>query len=331
MVLPVQLSGDSNLHLHMDIAQTQLQLLCPECGSRLTANAILGCNNGHEFRDHGGKWDLLPKSISKLTVEEGKYHEDQRTTWAEQNQIHAERNVVFHRSVVSLMAQLCSSRSHILELGGGIGFDLKLFLTMRHDFKVYVFSEVSMELVDFVQRETKSDRVLYCTIDAQRIPFENGQFDAVLMVAAFHHLPDMDAALSEIARVTKPGGLIAFGIEPNRWWLALVRRMRGLLRMVLPKKDHSAADEEAPGLRRSDFERLAGKHGLRIQHFEPVWFLCGFIHYGLEFLYRIFRLKRRVQLPAAIQRLLIYLDIAILTIPGIREFSWHNSVVYQKR
>lgn len=308
-----------------------LRLRCPECRERLSPENVLRCPNGHEYHNKGPLLDLLPKSITPLTIEEGRYHAEQRTTWEEQNQIQAERNVAFHQSFLRLIAQRCHGSSQILELGGGVGFDLKLFLRMVDEFQLYVFSEVSMELLDSAHREVGSEKVVYCTTDAQCIPFEDGEFDAVFMVAALHHLPDMDAALSEIGRVTKCGGIIAFGIEPNRWWLTLLKKMRVLLRVVLPKKDHSAADEEAPGLNRSDFERLAAKHGLKIEHFEPVWLLCGFVHYGLELFYRSFRLKRRLRLPAAVERLIIFADRALLTIPGIREFSWHNSVVYQKR
>ena len=44
--------------------------------------------------------------------------------------------------------------------------------------------------------------------DAGRLPFRDGSVDAVLVVDAFHHLPDQRAALSEAARVIAPGGVI---------------------------------------------------------------------------------------------------------------------------
>lgn len=44
---------------------------------------------------------------------------------------------------------------------------------------------------------------------AEAIPAEDGQFDLVVMFKSLHHVPlaGMDAALREIARVLKPGGL----------------------------------------------------------------------------------------------------------------------------
>jgi len=44
--------------------------------------------------------------------------------------------------------------------------------------------------------------------DAGRLPFRDDAADAVAIVDAFHHLPDQDAALREVARVLAPGGAL---------------------------------------------------------------------------------------------------------------------------
>ncbi|WP_141211986.1 class I SAM-dependent methyltransferase, partial [Halorubrum sp. Eb13] len=44
--------------------------------------------------------------------------------------------------------------------------------------------------------------------DAGRLPFRDDAVDAVAIVDAFHHLPDQDAALREVARVLAPGGAL---------------------------------------------------------------------------------------------------------------------------
>jgi ubiquinone/menaquinone biosynthesis C-methylase UbiE len=315
----------------MTTSLTSLQLVCPECRSVLSFNGALHCNNGHEFRCFGGVWDLLPKSLAALTAEEGKYHADQKATWVEQNQIDTLRNLDVHRSFLKAISAQLNRSSRILEIGGGVGFDLKLLLEIVKSFDVYVFSEVSLELVTFAALEVQADKVAFCTLDAQRIPFADHEFDCVFMVAAFHHLPAMSETLAEIARVTKPAGFIALGIEPNRWWLALMKHSRWFLRTILAQKAHSAADEEALGLARADFEELARVHDLRILRFEPVWLLCGCLHYGLEFLHRMLRSKKRRKVPAVLERLFIATDRILLKIPGVRQFSSHNSVIYQKR
>ena len=45
---------------------------------------------------------------------------------------------------------------------------------------------------------------------AERLPFENESFDAVLSVDAMCHLPDRFGVLEELRRVTKPGGRVLF-------------------------------------------------------------------------------------------------------------------------
>ena len=44
--------------------------------------------------------------------------------------------------------------------------------------------------------------------DAGRLPFRDDAADAVVIVDAFHHLPDQGAALAEVARVLAPSGVL---------------------------------------------------------------------------------------------------------------------------
>jgi ubiquinone/menaquinone biosynthesis C-methylase UbiE len=46
--------------------------------------------------------------------------------------------------------------------------------------------------------------------DAESLPFDDGSFDLVTCRLAFHHFPDSRQAVSEFARVLKPGGVLGF-------------------------------------------------------------------------------------------------------------------------
>lgn len=47
--------------------------------------------------------------------------------------------------------------------------------------------------------------------DAEDLPYEDARFDAVVLVAVLGEIPDGSAAMSEIARVLKPGGRLVVG------------------------------------------------------------------------------------------------------------------------
>jgi SAM-dependent methyltransferase len=53
--------------------------------------------------------------------------------------------------------------------------------------------------------------------DAERLPFANGSFDLVFGHAVLHHIPDLQRAFGEFARVLAPGGTILFAGEPSRY------------------------------------------------------------------------------------------------------------------
>ncbi len=52
--------------------------------------------------------------------------------------------------------------------------------------------------------------------DALDLPFPDCHFDRVLASEILEHIPDDRAAIAEIARVTRPGGLVAVSV-PRRW------------------------------------------------------------------------------------------------------------------
>lgn len=62
---------------------------------------------------------------------------------------------------------------------------------------------------------------------AESLPLSDATFDAVLAVATLCFIPDAERAISEMARVLKPGGRLVIG-ELGRWSLwAAYRRFRG--------------------------------------------------------------------------------------------------------
>ena len=62
---------------------------------------------------------------------------------------------------------------------------------------------------------TNCSTVLY---DGTRMPFHDGEFDAVLSIETLEHVRSEQQLLSEIRRVLRPEGMLVLSV-PNKWWI----------------------------------------------------------------------------------------------------------------
>jgi 2-polyprenyl-6-hydroxyphenyl methylase/3-demethylubiquinone-9 3-methyltransferase len=96
----------------------------------------------------------------------------------------------------------------------------------------------------------------------ERLPFASGGFDAVVAADVLEHLPDLPAAVAELARVLAPGGSFLFDtINRTPWaWFTAVFGLEQVLRMV-PRGTH----DWRLFIRPAELDRLLRRSGL-----EPV-------------------------------------------------------------
>jgi len=96
----------------------------------------------------------------------------------------------------------------------------------------------------------------------ERLPFTTGSFDAVVAADVLEHLPDLPAAVAELARVLAPGGSFLFDtINRTPWaWFVAVFGLEQVLRMV-PRGTH----DWRLFIRPAELDRLLRRSGL-----EPV-------------------------------------------------------------
>lgn len=103
---------------------------------------------------------------------------------------------------------------------------------------------------------------------ATALPFEDNRFDVTCSFKVLAHVPDVDRALAEMARVTKPDGFILAEYYNPRSW-------RGLLRGLGPSRKIGKAHKESDVLTRFDSPkrarelsppgtRFVGARGIRI-------------------------------------------------------------------
>ncbi|MFI6097681.1 methyltransferase domain-containing protein [Lentzea sp. NPDC051213] len=94
----------------------------------------------------------------------------------------------------------------VLEVGCGMGEGLN-FLTRLVDPARAVGLDISGAAIRRANALlARGDRLAYVEGDAEKLPFEDGEFDLVINVESSHNYPDVDLFFHEVARVLKPGG-----------------------------------------------------------------------------------------------------------------------------
>lgn len=84
-------------------------------------------------------------------------------------------------------------------------------------------------------------RVAFCCSDAERLPFADGTFDAVICECSLCTFPDKRAAADEFARVLKPGGRV--GISDLTRSGPLPRELEGVAAWIACVADARPVDE----------------------------------------------------------------------------------------
>jgi SAM-dependent methyltransferase len=110
-----------------------------------------------------------------------------------------------------------------------------------------------------VRRARIDDRVTLGVADAQRLPFADGIFDAVICESVTAFVPDKPRAMAEYVRVTRPGGYV--GLAEGTWLAPPPPELAAYLARVM-----DGVDFQRPDMWRS-FLAGAGLIGLVAQRY----------------------------------------------------------------
>jgi ubiquinone/menaquinone biosynthesis C-methylase UbiE len=131
-----------------------------------------------------------------------------------------------------------------IDVGCGTGAFTRLLLERCAPKEVRAV-DPSAEQIAFARKTPAAGHVNFQIGDAQSLPFANGEFDAGVMALVITFVSDPNKAVAELARVTKPGGIVGtymwdiynkgFPQQPLR---EAVERM-GIEVPFLPGHDHS--------------------------------------------------------------------------------------------
>ncbi len=107
-----------------------------------------------------------------------------------------------------------------LEVGCGTGL-----MQRRLRARIARLWGIDTSLASLAQAGDTGSRAKLVAADGRRVPFADGSFDLVFAVCVLHHvLPGgRDALVGEMARLTRPGGLVA--IWEHNPWNPLTRRV----------------------------------------------------------------------------------------------------------
>jgi SAM-dependent methyltransferase len=99
----------------------------------------------------------------------------------------------------------------VLDVGSGTGALAQVVLQALPTSRV-VGIDPSPAYVAYARTRAGDGHATFEEGDAQRLPFPDGSFDAALALLVVNFIPDRAAAVREMARVTRPGGVVAAAV-----------------------------------------------------------------------------------------------------------------------
>jgi 2-polyprenyl-3-methyl-5-hydroxy-6-metoxy-1,4-benzoquinol methylase len=115
----------------------------------------------------------------------------------------------------SIVQQISSDRPGWL-LDWGCGWGQLSALLIEQGLSVKSFDYQPGESAGPQPLELYPHIIAYISNDPRRLPYGDGEFDAVLSCGVLEHVEDPDASLTEIKRVLRPGGTLYVYKLPNR-------------------------------------------------------------------------------------------------------------------
>lgn len=124
---------------------------------------------------------------------------------------------------IAIRALLPKKMDNFVDIAGGYGRLAKEYL--RRAKKATLFDYSKTELAQ--AKELYGDKLHTKSGDIYNLPFDDDNFDALMMIRATHHFKDMRAVSAELNRVLKPGGLAVIEVANKRTLPRIFRYLFG--------------------------------------------------------------------------------------------------------
>lgn len=112
----------------------------------------------------------------------------------------------------------------VLEVGSGTG--IMSLLALRNGAAKVVCGDISSYMLEVGRTKAERqgygfDRIDFCQLDAESLPFRHASFDVVMTGMTMGLLPNPEKAVAEMVRVLRSGGILSVGAHgPEHYWEA---------------------------------------------------------------------------------------------------------------
>ncbi len=126
------------------------------------------------------------------------------------------------------------SNKSFFDFGCGSGF-LTEIISGHQIFRNVTGIDISSEQVRLFNKKFKKENYKAIVSDITDTDFESNSFDVAGCYSVLHHIYDYKAAVTEITRVLKPGGIFYCDFEPNRKFQQLMTIPIKIRRKIIDK------------------------------------------------------------------------------------------------
>ena len=113
---------------------------------------------------------------------------------------------------IAVRKLLPEQMKNFVDIAGGYGRLADEYLSRAKQATLFDYSKTELAQA----KELYGERLKTKAGDIYKLPFEDGEFDALMMVRATHHFKDMDKVLSELYRILAPGGIAVIEVANKK-------------------------------------------------------------------------------------------------------------------
>src|SRR3954470_3731480 len=197
----------------------------------------------------------------------------------------------YEEQILPLVEQHLAGTRHVLDVGCGEGQIARRVVTLGAE---AVGVDPTRNQIAVAHERGGGPR--YGEATAERLPFRDGAFDAVVMCLVIEHIDPIEPAISEMARVLEPGGRCLLLLNhpllqtPGSGWIDDHILEEQYWRVGPYLRDDSTVEELAPGVKLpfmhrplSRYVQVMGASGLLIEHMDEPPPPPGFLSEAWEY------------------------------------------------